>query len=140
LNDPVYIRLTEGGPFPALSELSPFRAIVIAEETTSPKWRMSAAHWLVDQGCLYMMAWGCDCSLWDDDVDEANGETFNWGEIPDNKFVMTTWHEDEALDEVLWFAKFAANHPNVEISNVLILHICKTDRGEYFSKRFMTIE
>jgi hypothetical protein len=70
-----------------------------------------------------MMAWGKECSTWDNSVDYANIAEFNYGDIPEENFVMTTWHEDEPLKEVFWFAKHNAFHPVVELPNILILHI-----------------
>lgn len=106
----------------------PFKAIVMLEQETSPDWRMKVSRWLVSSGCLHMMAWGQSSSLWDDSVDLANLELFNSGEIPDDQYVMTTWHEKEALSETLWFAENAAHHPAAELRETLLLHIAETAR------------
>ena len=50
-------------------------------------------------------------------------EEYNYEEIPDENFVMTTWHENEPLEEVIGFAKISASHPDVELQNILLLHI-----------------
>lgn len=86
-----------------------------------------------------MMAWGKDCSSWDDSVDLANLEQFGSGEIPDEKFVMTTWHEDEPLEDVIWFAKFSALHPTTPLENVLFLHIGSTDRQSEFKDLYRNV-
>ncbi len=70
-----------------------------------------------------MMAWGIECSSWDDSVDYANIESFNCENIPDDKFVMTTWHENESIEEVFLFSKSHANHSSVNIKNTLLIHI-----------------
>lgn len=70
-----------------------------------------------------MMAWGPGCSSWDDTVDMANLEEFDYGDIPEERFVMTTWHTDESISYVFWFAKELAHHPIVELSDTLLLHI-----------------
>lgn len=58
---------------------------------------------LVRQGCVYLCAWGPGCERMHDAVDladiNANG--------PEGT-VMTTWHDDEPLDEALYFALFTA--------------------------------
>lgn len=54
------------------------------------------------------MAWGVDCWLWDDSIDEENLEQFDYGTIPDEQFVMTTWHSDDTLEEAVRFAKIDA--------------------------------
>ncbi len=77
-----------------------------------------------------MMAWGPSCSSWDDSVDYANLEDFEWKDIPDDRFVMTTWHDKEPLVEALGFAKFAAEHPNVELTRCLLIDIGTNSRRE----------
>lgn len=79
-----------------------------------------------------MMAWGNECSSWDDSVDIANLEEFNFDEIPEAKFVMTTWHEKVPLKEVFWFAKHNAFHPTVDLENTLILDISSANREKQF--------
>jgi len=90
---PLYFRITEGEPLPELRTHAPFRAVVILETQPSQEWETEATKWLVAEGCLYMMAWGDGCSRWHDSVDWASLEEFDFGEIPDDRFVMTTWHE-----------------------------------------------
>jgi len=70
-----------------------------------------------------MMAWGQDCSLWDDSVDTANIEAFDFREIPENRFVVTTWHHNSPLTETFDFCKRLAVHPAVELPQVILLHI-----------------
>jgi hypothetical protein len=53
--------------------------------------------------------------------DCANLEVFDFGDIPNSEFVMTTWHENESLQEDFWFAKEAAHHPTVKLDNILVL-------------------
>lgn len=71
---------------------------------------------------------GQRCSSWDTSVDKENLEQFGFAEIPDGEFIMTTWHDDESLQEVCWFAKILAHHPTPELENVLVLHISSVDR------------
>lgn len=118
-----YIQVQDGEPLPDVGDLGPFKAIVVIENRPSPAWQSQASRWLVDSGCLFMMAWGEDCGSWDDSVDLAHLEAFDFGEIPAGKDVMTTWHESESLEEVFRFAKTSAEHPTVELGNSLILHV-----------------
>lgn len=123
-----YLHLKPGDVLPAIDELRPFKAVVVVEDDVSQMWLWDASRWLASSGCLYMMAWGKDCSSWDDAVDEANLEQFNYEEIPDDQLIMTTSHEDEDLSEVFWFAKHKALHPAHDLKNVLILHISNTEK------------
>jgi hypothetical protein len=77
-----------------------------------------------------MMAWGPNCSTWDDSVDWADIEARN-SRDDDSKFVMTTWHEKESLESVFWFSQFCANfsYADVELRNALILDVSAKHRG-----------
>jgi len=122
-----YLQVLPNSTLPEITNLCPFRAIVIIEEDVTVNWQTKVSEWLVSSGCLYMMAWGKNCSSWDDSVDYANLEEFDYGEIPKDKFVLTTWHENESLKEVFHFSKYSAFHLIVEIKNTLLLHISKTN-------------
>lgn len=126
-----YVRLQNGDPLPTFEGFSPYKAVVVIEDVVDSEWQWAASRWLVDSGCLYMMAWGKDCSSWDDSVDLANVAQFEDSEIPHDKFIMTTWHDDESLQDVAQFAKFSAHHPTIELENVLLFHIGSADhQGE----------
>ncbi len=126
-----YVQIQDGEPLPEVGDLKPFKAIVVVEDRPSPEWQTKASRWLVDSGCLFMLAWGEDCSSWHVSVDLANIEAFDYGHIPDDDFVMTTDHENEPLREVFWLAKAVA-----EPDNVLILHIGADDKHAKFKKLF----
>lgn len=124
-----YLHLRPGQTPPA-RPFGPFRAVVIAELDVNNAWRNAIAKWLVKGGCLYMVAWGVACSQWDDAVDWALLEEFDFGEIPDERFVMTTWHEGVPLSEALWFAGQCAHQRHVELRETLIVHIAQAERRE----------
>ncbi len=119
----IYCHLSPGEKLPDISAPLASRMVVVVEAEVSPKWRVLVSDWIAKSGCLYMMAWGRDCSLWDDSVDMANIEAFDFGEIPEDKFIMTTWHDDEPLSEVFWYAKNNAPHSFVELEGTVLLHI-----------------
>lgn len=124
-----YIQLKSGEALPTIDASQPFMAVVCIEtDDVSGPWRSEVGAWLVDNGCRYAMAWGRSCSLWDDAIDEANLAAFDYAEIPEDKFVMTTWHEDEEFPDVLWFAKNAAQHPSIELSRGVLIHISEMNR------------
>ncbi|HEY1607162.1 MAG TPA: hypothetical protein VGF77_16350 [Allosphingosinicella sp.] len=131
-----YFRIGEDAPVPDIASYAPFRAVVVLEMPCSTDWQNLVSEWLVESGCLYMMAWGEGCSSWDDSVDWANLEQFSYGDIPGEKFVMTTWHEHQSLDEVFWCAGFCARHPDVELSSTLIIHVSPTARRSEMLARF----
>jgi hypothetical protein len=125
--DPTYVRIHEGEPLPDISGNAPFRAVVVIESRYSPEWQREVSEWLVRSGCLYMMAWGPDCLSWDDSVDFANLDQFAFGEIPDQSFVLTTWHEDDTLEQVFWYAGCCADHSEVALRSTLIVHVGAKD-------------
>jgi len=107
----------------------PFKAVVVVADDVTEDWRELVSAWLVREGCLYMMAWGRASSLWDDSVDGANLAAFRFQDIPDEAFVMTTWHEKETLEDVLSFALRAAFHPTVDIERLVIVDISVVERS-----------
>jgi hypothetical protein len=62
----------------------------------------------------------------------ANREAFVTPEIPDTSLVITTWHEDELLKDVFWFAKHTATHPCCKLDNALLLHLAATQSEQEF--------
>jgi len=81
-----------------------------------------------------MMAWGFNCSSWDDSVDIANIEQFKSADIPEDQFVMTTWHPDKPLSEAFWFCKNCASHPVVQLKRTVVIHVA----GEEQEKELLT--
>ncbi|NDJ78464.1 MAG: hypothetical protein GYB65_19620, partial [Chloroflexi bacterium] len=60
------------------------------------------AELLLDQGVVYLCAWGPDCERVHDIADER----IVWRELeiePKPPVIMTTWHTDDTLDDMLWF-------------------------------------
>ncbi len=66
--------------------------------------RSSLADQIVATGCRYACCSGVGCSSWHDAVDFAFIATDPNYQPPDERFVMTTWHERESLSDVVWFA------------------------------------
>lgn len=122
-----YLHLSPDQAPPQLSS-GPFRAVIVSEEEVTQDWRNRIAEWLLKSGCLYVVAWGVECEDWHDTVDWTNLEEFDFGDIPDDRFVMTTWHADEPLSEALWFAGHCAHHPDIELGQTILLHIAKAAR------------
>lgn len=67
----------------------------------------SLARYLLDAGCVYFCCWGPGCERVHDIIDEeyaGDGTSIS----NDASTIMTTWHNDETLDEAVWFALNAA--------------------------------
>ena len=62
---------------------------------------------LVDRGLVYFCAWGRECEAVHNAVDMCDIEQQKSSGNPDF-FIMTTSHDDEPLEEALWFFKMLA--------------------------------
>lgn len=120
--------LPEQPSLPNLDGIPPFRAVVLVREIVSNDWRNQVSDWLVAAGCLYMLAWGQECSAWDDSVDWANIAQFEFEPIPPERSVTTTWHKDETMEEVFWFARHCARHETIPIDFDLVIDIAPVGR------------
>ena len=123
-----YLHLPCDDEPPPFGGRAPFKAVVVLERPTTDAWRAKVSEWLVQSGCLYMMAWGPDSSAWDDSVDMANLEVFDFADIPDEHAVMTTWHDDEPLSETFRFAGRVARHSMIPLEETIIVHVGATDQ------------
>lgn len=123
-----YLHAEPGAVLPNIEYNGPYRAVLIVEESTSREWQAAASNWLVQSGCMYAMAWGINCSSWDDSVDWANIEKFVFGSIPEDGFVMTTWHDKETLEEVFWYCKNCAVHSTYDLNHTLLVHIATCEK------------
>ena len=133
----IYLQLPAECNPPDFSHLNPFKCVVIIEDPVTNEWRKLISDWLVDCGCKYMMAWGSDCSLWDDAVDFACIEKHNYETTPNNEIVMTTWHENSTLEEVFFYAKNFASHEHHTFENFLVLHISAVNKENVLKKTFL---
>ncbi len=117
-------------PFALKTIKAPYKCVVLIERDVTSEFRQEVSETLVQTGCRYMMAWGKDCSLWDDSVDLADLKRFDYGEIPPEHFVMTTWHTEDKLSDVFEFAKHnaALTYDDVELHRCLVLDISAASR------------
>ncbi|HEX9145535.1 MAG TPA: hypothetical protein VGA09_14775, partial [Candidatus Binatia bacterium] len=86
-NEITYIHLDPESTLPEITK-EPTRVVVIVEAKVSPEWQSLVSDWIVRIGGLYMMAWGRDCSTWDDSVDWANIDKYGDVPIPEDAFVV----------------------------------------------------
>lgn len=134
MSDVEYIHLPAGSEFPVVVPTAR-KVIVLVEHEVEADWQAEVSRKIIESGCLYMMAWGQDCSSWDDSVDMALLEKFEFKDIPDEHHVWTSWHNDEPMKEVFWFSNHCARHDKVELSLTTILHIAaEPDRDGLLQK------
>ena len=82
---------------PAFTFASPhFAALLVADSTrVADEALAGVAQTLLRAGCSYFCAWGPDCSRAHD--------IFDLQCLDADPVIMTTWHDNEPLDEALWF-------------------------------------
>lgn len=103
---------------------SPFVAIIVAcDESITPEQQANISAQLVAMDCRYMLAWGLNASSWDDSVDLAFLNTDPNFNPPDDRHVMTTWHEDETIQDLVWFALMNTNFDAHDFRDYLALMI-----------------
>ena len=109
--------------------LSPFSGeefavmIWVADAVVSEEARARVTEQLVKQGCRYAVCAGHECEIWHDSIDWAFLETGPDFQPPNEKFVMTTWHEGESAEEVAEFFALNTSFDNFVAKNFLVLFI-----------------
>lgn len=140
MTSPVYVNLKPGEVLPELRNSDPFKAVLVIEADAPATWRAATAEWLVRSGCRYMSAWGQNSKAWHDCVDDANLHAFDYAEIPDDDFVMTTWHAQEPLEDVFWFLGQSAAHPTLSLEETYIIHVALNERSAELLEEFHTAQ
>lgn len=123
-----YLHLDTANAVPPVQAHQPFKAVVIGDRPTAPDLRTAMCAWLNAAGCLYLMAWGTDARAWQEGVNLANLQAWDFGTIPDNRLIISTAHEQEELSEVFWFAKYTAMHPCATLDDVWLVHCAAAGR------------
>lgn len=132
-----YVHLPPDEDCPQPVDSGPIAAVVIIEISNwSDRWQRHVCKWLLDSHVHYVMIWGNSCADWHDRVDDEFIITHPTDDLSDTELVMTAWHDDETLDEVFWFARNAAHHPEYEFSDLLIVHLSVTRNEPEMLRRF----
>ena len=58
---------------------------------------------IIKAGGAYFSTWGPDCQRVHDIIDEIDAYPYNDIGSPEDSVIMTTWHEDESLEEAMCF-------------------------------------
>lgn len=76
---------------------------------------------------------GQPCSNWDTSVDLSNLAAFDYGQLPEDRFVMTARREHEPLSEVFRFAENCALAGTVELVATLVFRVSRSDRSQEYA-------
>lgn len=75
---------------------------------------------IVAGGCRYAVCAGYKCSTWDDSIDVADLRRNDW-KVRDDNFVMTSWHENETLEDIVSFFLNDTSFDYFTATNMLVL-------------------
>jgi hypothetical protein len=102
----------------------PFVAIVLAcDPSITPDKQADISAQLVARDCRFMLAWGMNATSWDDSVDIAFLKTDPDFQPPDDRQVITTWHDKQTIHDVVWFALQNTNFDSHNFHEYLALMI-----------------
>ena len=93
--------------------------LVIASPQVSCEQRNHITSDIVTSRCQYALTFGHDCEVWHDAIDES---CFDDG-MEVERFLMTTWHEDEPIEDAidfLWWNTFYEGFESERLAVVLI--------------------
>ncbi|MCT9979349.1 hypothetical protein M2R48_13495 [Acinetobacter sp. I-MWF] len=81
--------------------------LAIHNNNVTNDWRNQCSDWIVkSKQCYWALAWGHECSIWDDALDYSYLEFCNYDLPEDDDYnFMTTWHENQTLEDVIEFAE-----------------------------------
>ena len=77
--------------------------VCVADASVTDGERAKVSTEIIAAKCRYAVCWGYECSAWDTAIDWAYIETDENFSPPDETFVMTTWHEDESVEDAIDF-------------------------------------
>ena len=115
--------------------LSVFKCLIVAGRDINADYRARISEQLVNAGCLYALAWGRECSAWDDSVDWAYRDAQGEAEFRKESHVVTTWHEGEDLRDTVAFAR-RCEHPFAMLDDLLVLDFGSRHRQEFFEQLY----
>ena len=75
-----------------------------SEARATAEERQVLAAQIVRSSCRYAVCGGRDCEAWHDAIDAAFTAQGSSEAEEDERFLMTTWHSGESLQEVVWFS------------------------------------
>jgi hypothetical protein len=96
--------------------------IYAADENISDEERDALSRQIVASGCRYAVCAGYKGSSWDDSIDMADIER-NGDEVHDENLVMTTWHDDESLEDIVFFFLNNTGFDDFIAERFVVLHV-----------------
>ena len=97
--------------------------LVVNDTTITPNEQAHTSDQLVGSSCRYAVCTGHQCSSWDDSIDMAFIESDPNFDPPDERFVMTTWHEDEPIEDLVEYLRWSTVFDDFVPKNFLVLFL-----------------
>ena len=101
--------------------------LLVNDFTITAKEQEAICDKIIAYNCQFAVCTGIDCFSWHDSIDRAfiaNNENFF---LSDERFIMTSCHEEESLSEVIYFALNYTNFNSHQFKKYLILMVGKND-------------
>ena len=80
---------------------------------------------LITSNCRYIVSAGVDCESFHDAADQAFIRRLSHlpEQVQDERFVMTTWHSHEPMDDTTFFFAFNTSFGDHDFHELLVLHV-----------------
>jgi hypothetical protein len=116
-----YLQIERPYIFSSPFKKAPFAALIyIDDDHISDGEQNNLSDQIVASGCRYAVCAGHNSSSWDDSIDMADIKRNN-GEVIDDNLVMTTWHENEPLEDIVFHFLKNTSFGNFVADRLLVL-------------------
>jgi hypothetical protein len=103
---------------------SPYACLIYStQKDVTDEEMQQVSDWIISSGCRYAVCAGIKCSEWHDSIDWSYIASDPNYSPPDSRFIMTSWHTDESIEEVVWFWLVLTNYDDNIFENFLLLII-----------------
>lgn len=102
--------------------------LAVFDDAIEPTEQGALSDTFVAQGCRYAVCYGHECSTWDDSIDMSFIATDPDYSPPHDRFVMTTWHDDEPIADVAEFFVRNTSFDNFEAVRFVLVALGGTSK------------
>ena len=95
--------------------------LCVVDDSVTSSERFKLAAEIVAAKCRYAVCWGHECSAWDTAIDCAHIATDEDFNPPDETFVMTTWHDEESIEDTIEFWWMSTSFDDYDSTRLAIL-------------------
>src|SRR5687767_9101828 len=115
------VKVEEPGDFALPFGRVLYPCLVYANKPTSQEFKATISRMLIESDCRYAVCAGLECEVWHDMVDWSYLETDPDFDPPNTTLVMTTWHDLDTLEDVVFFFAMNTNFDGHSFRKYLIL-------------------